>query len=463
MKKIISLLMWLLPFLAFAQQNIYKSFPSDYMWMNVGNGGFSSGQALYTSLAFSSSDQPYVAYADGGSSLKATVMRFDGTNWVNVGNAGFSSAEAEYTSLAFSLSDQPYVAFGDQGNSGKATVMMFDGSNWVNVGTAGFSAGMIESVSLAFNPSGQPYVAFGDQGNYGYATVMMFDGSNWVNIGNTGFSAGAVASVSLAFNPSDSQPYVAYEDFGNSQKATVMKFDGTNWVNEGTAGFSAGIAWYTSLAFSPIDNQPYVAFQDFGNNGVSVMKYNGTNWANVGNANLLGGNANYTSLAFSPSGEPYVAYEDLSSFPEGKATVINYNGVTWSTVGSSGFSAGEVNYTSIAFSSTEYEPYVAYEDFVNSQKATVMKYDFAPAGINERKLSFMSIYPNPSVDKITVETSGISGVSNMTIANIEGLQFISCQITKPKTKLDISGLPDGVYFVRLTNDQNVEVEKIVKQ
>ena len=67
---------------------------------------------IYTSLAFSPSGQPYVAYEDYGKFImKATVMKFDGTNWVNVGNAGFSAGEADYISLAFSPSGQPYVAY----------------------------------------------------------------------------------------------------------------------------------------------------------------------------------------------------------------------------------------------------------------------------------------------------------------------------------------------------------------
>lgn len=44
----------------------------------------------------------------------------------------------------------------------------------------------------------------------------------------------------------------------------------------------------------------------------------------------------------------------------------------WQNVGPAGFSAGAVEYTSIAFSSTN-EPYVAYKDYANGYKATVKK------------------------------------------------------------------------------------------
>ena len=48
-------------------------------WVYVGaENGFSAGGSFYTSIAVSpSDDQPYVVYADGGDSLKATVMKYD--------------------------------------------------------------------------------------------------------------------------------------------------------------------------------------------------------------------------------------------------------------------------------------------------------------------------------------------------------------------------------------------------
>jgi len=76
MKKLIYILVFLFPVIAFAQQPWYKPSPLDFAWKNVGNAGFSSGAADYTSLALSPIGQPYVAYSDGGNSWKATVKKF---------------------------------------------------------------------------------------------------------------------------------------------------------------------------------------------------------------------------------------------------------------------------------------------------------------------------------------------------------------------------------------------------
>jgi hypothetical protein len=189
-----------------------------------------------------------------------------------------------------------------------------------------------------------------------------------------------------------------------------MKFDGSTWGNVGNAGFSAGWACYTSLAFSPI-GQPYVAYMDYGNSlKATVMKFDGTNWINVGNAGFSDGEADFTNLGFSPSGQPYVAYKDIG----------NYG------------------------------------------KTTVMKYDSIHLGINELKESRVSLYPNPASEYVTIRIAA-PVTSQLTISNINGEELITRQITQPKTQLDISSLPSGVYFVRLTSEKSVVTGKIIKQ
>jgi hypothetical protein len=71
-----------------------------------------------------------------------------------------------------------------------------------------------------------------------------------------------------------------------------------------------------------------------------------------------------------------------------------------------------------------------------------------------------SIFPNPSVNKLTIQTS-LDG--QLSISNLNGQELITRQITEPKTQIDVSALPSGVYFVRLTNDRTVSMGKIIKQ
>jgi hypothetical protein len=106
---------------------------------------------------------------------------------------------------------------------------------------------------------------------------------------------------------------------------------------------------------------------------------------------------------------------------------------------------------------------VAFEDWGHNGKATVMKYDSVFVGINEPRESRLLLYPNPATDKITIETSQTPIQSQLSIMNLNGQEVMTHQITQPMTQMDISSLPQGVYFVRLTNDRTMEVGKFMKQ
>jgi hypothetical protein len=140
---------------------------------------------------------------------------------------------------------------------------------------------------------------------------------------------------------------------------------------------------------------------------------------------------------------------------------MKFNGTTWMNVGLPGFSAGSVEFTSLAFSPTG-EPYVAYLDYLNDHKATVMRYDSVLTGINAQDVSKLSVYPDPATNNITIETSGKTKESMLAIVNVAGQELFTSQITLPRTQLDITSLPAGVYFLRLTSEKTVEVCKIIK-
>jgi hypothetical protein len=79
---------------------------------------------------------------------------------------------------------------------------------------------------------------------------------------------------------------------------------------------------------------------------------------------------------------------------------------------------------------------------------------------NNRSENHLNIYPNPTSNQITIEST-VQGL--LSILNLSDQQLITRQITEPKTQIDISNLPSGVYFVQLTNGKTVQVGKIIKQ
>ena len=80
-------------------------------------------------------------------------------------------------------------------------------------------------------------------------------------------------------------------------------------------------------------------------------------------------------------------------------------------------------------------------------------------------LSFAPIIlkPNPSSDKITVETSVESPEGQLSILNLIGQELMKQTITKKSTTIDISNLPHGTYIVKLQSQKSVQVGKMVKE
>ena len=85
--------------------------------------------------------------------------------------------------------------------------------------------------------------------------------------------------------------------------------------------------------------------------------------------------------------------------------------------------------------------------------------------INEiNDLQDLNIYPNPTYASITIELpTQPSKNTSLTIYNLNGQQLITQPITEPQTVVDVSGLPKGVYFVKIMDDEKVMMGKVIKQ
>ncbi len=245
---------------------------------------------------------------------------------------------------------------------------------WKTVGIQGFSAGEIGKVTLRFY-SGTPYVSFQDYANGYAATVMYYNGTSWVNLGSPGFTSSAAYEPSFAID-SGGTPYIAYYD--DSNKASVMKFNGSVWEQVGAPAFSEGSITSPSIAIHNLT--PYIAYGDdfYADTGDTdhkavVKMFNGTSWVSVGTPGFSGSEASSTSMAFNSVGTPYVAFSDwayANPFEFGKATVMKFDGVNWIGEGFAGFTTGQVRYTELVIHSDQ--PYLAYRDA--NDRATVVTY-----------------------------------------------------------------------------------------
>ncbi|NJN97721.1 MAG: cadherin-like domain-containing protein, partial [Anaerolineales bacterium] len=255
---------------------------------------------------------------------------------------------------------------------------------------------------LALNSSGQPVVAFQDGANDYKATVMRYDGSSWQTVGSAGFSGDYASYTSLALDSSDN-PVVAFSDDDNDEEATVMRYDGSSWQTVGDPGFSAGEVSNVSLALDSSGN-PVVAFRIDDTTTKPAVNGRAIGWravADCGQPRHFSREAGYVSLVLDSSDRPVVAFVDWGL--DGKATVMRYDGSSWQTVGSAGFSGGETDYTSLALDSSD-NPVVAFQDDDNGDKATVMRFEGGPV-----RLVTMSEDGAPTPFALTLEAVDPNG------------------------------------------------------
>jgi hypothetical protein len=89
----------------------------------------------------------------------------------------------------------------------------------------------------------------------------------------------------------------------------------------------------------------------------------------------------------------------------------------------------------------------------------------AQAGIVDLSIfNDMIIYPNPTHSNISIvfPTQPTKNTS-LTLSNTNGKQLITQAITEPQTEIDISSLPTSIYIVKVWNDKEVIVRKVIKQ
>lgn len=80
-----------------------------------------------------------------------------------------------------------------------------------------------------------------------------------------------------------------------------------------------------------------------------------------------------------------------------------------------------------------------------------------PDGIEENDAAAISVYPNPATDYVIVETCHGASVQRVEIYDITGHKVLS----STSTEINISELPQGVYFVAVFTENQKFVERIV--
>jgi Flp pilus assembly secretin CpaC len=83
--------------------------------------------------------------------------------------------------------------------------------------------------------------------------------------------------------------------------------------------------------------------------------------------------------------------------------------------------------------------------------------DCSTAGVDDQNQLDISIYPNPTNDKLFIQ--GLSSSSRVSIYNVLGKLVLSQTISK---EIDVKQLSKGIYMLKIVDEQKEIVRKFIK-
>lgn len=455
-------------------------------WVSVGPAVLSAGGADNISLAIDNSDTPYIAYEDVPSGGNVVIKKYNGTSWVAVNTASLPIVSATATFLALDANDTLYLAANDGTQGGAGAVMKYDGTQWILVGGSMLPVGI---ASFALDNNGLPYVGYKDHLSASKATVLRYDGANWATFGNAGFSSGDFLYMDLVIDKTNI-PYVSYTDRTLNDQVTVMKYDcpaetkaAICAVTTDTASGTNVIVWNNNpaahvdsyMVFRE-DNGVYTHIGTTGggvshfidanaNTAVQSYKYKLTRLDSCGRImNIDSSTAHKTIRLGLNSAQANTASISWNQY-EGISGLVytvkrSNNGGSFATIASFGISGSDTTYidTAMPAGDNNYRIDVA---LAGTCGAGVITYDRITSniitvkntGINDIALQKISLMPNPAAKELKI--SMIEDLMKVSIFDLTGRRLITTDGNgKRELVVDISGLPTGVYLLRVNNMHN---------
>lgn len=237
------------------------------------------------------------------------------------------------------------------------------------------------------------------------------------------------------------------------------------WTYVGTPGFSAGLGTYQSIAIGS-DGTPYVAYNDQSlppSGRAVVMKFDGSNWVPVGTPGFTADMAEQGCIAIDANDELYFSFQDASN--SNRASVMHFNGASWTYVGSPGFSSGAATYTSLRTDANG-TLYCAYIDAASGMAAvkTFNGMNWVAVGSTAEVSPGSANYTSLAIDPVSnlpwvVFTDGNSG-NNATTMMYNGSMWVTVGTAgftasvSGVLQTDIAFDPAGVAYVGYWNPFN---------
>ncbi|MDZ7741524.1 MAG: T9SS type A sorting domain-containing protein [Bacteroidota bacterium] len=447
MKKLIfiTLIMLIFPLLTFSQWDI------EIINDSTGNSG--------CDITTDNNGYPHISYRDESHNLY--YAHWDGSQWettlIETPNSVYNG-----TSIALNETGNPHISFIEgfwYGN--QLWHAWWDGVNWQQecVDSLPYDGDAGRYSSIAFDNDGYPHISYTLQNTeieVSYIKYAYKDGSGW-NLqcidSITSTFTNQFKYTSLALD-SNNYPHISYYDY-DERDLKYAPWDGSEWQIEKIDSIG-NVGKYASIALDNLD-YPNIAYQDYTNDGIKYAKWDGATWQ-IETVESDIGYGNYTSLALDANNRPHI-----SSAKYNEVRFAYWNGTDWQIEVVEDIYCG---WTALDIDDDGYCHIVYYNDESQSLSVRYAKRNPISMGIanylmNENNIN---IYPNPSKENLIIDIISDNSLEfSAEIIDMQGRKIKKRDIIKEKTEMNISGLPDGIYIIKIDkNEKFIKSEKLIK-
>ena len=303
----------------------------------------------------------------------------------------------------------------------------------------------------------------GDYGALAEIYMMNHDGSGLTQITNN-----TIYDGSPSFSPNGEQILFSAWDGYNYPEIFLMAPDGSNRVQ---LTEMSGAYWNSAPRFHPSGEKIYFQAGFNADDHLAMINPDGTGWTDITEANVFG----YTeaNMFFKADGSKLTCFttEKLGYNNGGDLVLANSDGSDWTYLNDA---VPDVYFYQASFHPTndllylshlpsaagKWNIYTMMQDGSNLEPLT----NCSLAGLDEGgQIVGVELSPNPAKDILTIEITGIRAVNSIEMISLTGqmLQAFEWDGNQRSQLVDISVLPDGVYFCRILGENKTVTRKLM--
>jgi ligand-binding sensor domain-containing protein len=384
-------------------------------WTIYNNSNTILSTGTYLSIAIDNTGVIWVGSRYSG------VYKFDGTNWTAYSTSNSNISHDFIKDILVDNSNNVWIGT-------YKGLSKYNGTTFTNYDTlnAGFKGS--EVYTLGKDKNGVIWLASMVE-PFTHKGITTYNGTTWTNL--TGYPSQIQNAEFLEFAFTSSNTAWIASDNG------FVKYDGTfTFYPYASTGL-----WSSSTVAIDASTNIWTGGFD------GLLKYDGSSWTYYDNVSDLGLVSNTHFNDIFPDGN-YLwigTSEGLLKFNRNTSAIVaNYN--------SSNSPLEDDCVMEITKDANGY--------FWMATSIGVVKMDPALLGVNEQDNDcIMNVFPNPATNNVNVVSS--QG-SEIVITDAEGKVLKELKTSTELTKIDISAISKGMYFLKVKNEKGVTVKKIIK-